>query len=60
MPCWPRRTSTGPKSIRRFLARCSSAVSIRGKRAQFGAHYTDRDKTMLIVEPVIVGRWLAK
>ena len=31
-----------------------------GKRAQLGAHYTDRDKIMLIVEPVIVGRWLAK
>ena len=27
MPCWPRRTSTGPKSTRRFSARCSSAVS---------------------------------
>ena len=24
------------------------------KRAQFGAHYTDRDKIMLIVEPVVV------
>ena len=25
-----------------------------GKRAQLGAHYTDRDKIMLIVEPVII------
>ena len=25
-----------------------------GKRAQLGAHYTDRDKIMLIVEPVVV------
>ena len=24
------------------------------KRAQLGAHYTDRDKIMLIVEPVII------
>ena len=25
-----------------------------GKRAQFGAHYTDRDKIMQLVEPVVV------
>ena len=25
-----------------------------GKRAQLGAHYTDRDKIMLIVEPVVI------
>ena len=31
-----------------------------GKRAQLGAHYTDRDKIMLIVEPVIVRPWLAE
>ena len=30
-----------------------------GKRSQLGAHYTDRDKIMLIVEPVIVRPWLA-
>ncbi len=30
------------------------------KRAQLGAHYTDRDKIMLIVEPVIVRPWLAE
>ena len=30
------------------------------KRAQLGAHYTDRDKVMLIVEPVIVRPWLAE
>ena len=31
-----------------------------GKRAQLGAHYTDRDKIMLIVEPVIIRPWLAQ
>ena len=31
-----------------------------GKRAQFGAHYTDRDKIMLIVEPVVIRPWLAE
>ena len=31
-----------------------------GKRAQLGAHYTDRDKIMLIVEPVIRRPWLAE
>ena len=31
-----------------------------GKRAQLGAHYTDRDKIMLIVEPVITRPWLAE
>ena len=31
-----------------------------GKRAQLGAHYTDRDKIMLIVEPVVIRQWLAK
>ncbi len=30
------------------------------KRAQLGAHYTDRDKIMRIVEPVIIRPWLAK
>ena len=30
-----------------------------GKRSQLGAHYTDRDKIMQIVEPVIVRPWLA-
>ena len=29
-----------------------------GKRAQLGAHYTDRDKIMLIVEPVVIRPWL--
>lgn len=29
------------------------------KRSQLGAHYTDRDKIMMIVEPVIVRPWLA-
>ena len=30
------------------------------KRSQLGAHYTDRDKIMLIVEPVIMRPWLAE
>jgi type II restriction/modification system DNA methylase subunit YeeA len=32
----------------------------RDKRSQLGAHYTDRDKIMLIVEPVIIRPWLAE
>ena len=31
-----------------------------GKRAQLGAHYTDRDKIMLLVEPVVIHPWLAE
>ena len=31
-----------------------------GKRAQLGAHYTDRDKIMLIVEPVVIRPWLGE
>ena len=30
------------------------------KRSQLGAHYTDRDKIMRLVEPVIVRPWLAE
>ena len=30
------------------------------KRSQLGAHYTDRDKIMLIVEPVIIRPWLTE
>ena len=30
------------------------------KRAQLGAHYTDRDKILLIVEPVVMRPWLAE
>ena len=30
------------------------------KRSQLGAHYTDRDKIMLIVEPVIMRPWLTE
>ena len=30
------------------------------KRSQLGAHYTDRDKIMLIVAPVILRPWLAE
>ena len=31
-----------------------------GKRSQLGAHYTDRDKIMRIVDPVVVDPWLAE
>ncbi len=31
-----------------------------GKRAQLGAHYTDREKIMLIIEPVVIRPWLAE
>ena len=31
-----------------------------GKRAQLGAYYTDRDKIMLLVEPVVIRPWLAQ
>ena len=30
------------------------------KRSQLGAHYTDRDKIMLIVEPVVIRPWLVE
>ena len=30
------------------------------KRGQLGAHYTDRDKIMLLVEPVVIRPWLAE
>ena len=30
------------------------------KRAQFGAHYTDRDNIMRIIDPVVVRPWLAE
>ena len=30
------------------------------KRAQLGAHYTDRDKIMLLVEPVVIRPWLTE
>ena len=30
------------------------------KRSQLGAHYTDRDKIKLIVEPVVIRPWLAE
>ena len=30
------------------------------KRAQLGAHYTDREKIMRIVEPVVIRPWLSK
>jgi type II restriction/modification system DNA methylase subunit YeeA len=31
-----------------------------GKRSQLGAHYTDREKIMLIIEPVVIRPWLAE
>ena len=30
------------------------------KRSQLGAHYTDRDKIMLLVEPVVIRPWLTE
>ncbi|MDE0262111.1 MAG: class I SAM-dependent DNA methyltransferase [Bryobacterales bacterium] len=30
------------------------------KRTQLGAHYTDRDKIMLLVEPVVIHPWLTE
>ena len=30
------------------------------KRSQLGAHYTDRDKILLIVEPVVIRPWLTE
>jgi len=30
------------------------------KRSQLGAHYTDRDKIMMIVHPIVVQPWLAQ
>ena len=30
------------------------------KRSQLGAHYTDRDKIMLIIDPVVIRPWLAE
>ena len=30
------------------------------KRSQLGAHYTDRDKVMRIIEPVVIRPWLAE
>ena len=31
-----------------------------GKRSQLGAHYTDRDKIMRIIEPVVIRPWLTE
>lgn len=31
-----------------------------GKRSQLGAHYTDREKIMMIVNPVVVQPWLSE
>ena len=59
-PCATRARWIGPRSTRRSWARCSSVDLDPGKRTQLGAHYTDRDKIMLIVEPVIVRPWLAE
>ena len=47
-------SATGPRSSRRSSARSSSAGSTPASAASSGAHYTDRDKIMLIVEPVIM------
>ncbi|MCY4134642.1 MAG: class I SAM-dependent DNA methyltransferase [bacterium] len=31
-----------------------------GKRVQLGAHYTDRDKIMQLIDPVVIRPWLAE
>jgi len=53
-----RRGLTGRKSIRPFWEPSSSAGLDPGKRSQLGAHYTDREKIMRIIEPVIMQPWL--
>ena len=57
--CWRRRPSTGRRSTRRSWGRCSSAVSTREARAA-RAHYTDREKILQLVEPVVVRPLLAE
>src|SRR5712671_4838868 len=52
------------KSFERHYTSIFGTLFERGldpdKRSQLGAHYTDRDKIMLIVEPVIIRPWLAE
>ena len=55
--------ATGAEGQRRrhdFRYRCRAGSVEPDKRAQLGAHYTDRDKIMLIVEPVVIRTWLAQ
>ena len=42
------------RSTRRSSGRCSSAVSIPARAPQLGARLPDRDKIMLLVEPVVI------
>ena len=54
-PCWPPGSSTGRRSICRSFGTLFERGLDPDKRAQLGAHYTDRDKIMLLVEPVVIG-----
>ena len=58
--CWRRPTLTGQRSIPSILGTLFERGLDPEKRAQLGAHYTDRDKIMLIVEPVVIRPWLAE
>ena len=53
-PCATRGRWIGRRSIPSILGTLFERGLDPGKRAQLGAHYTDRDKIMLIVEPVII------
>ena len=59
MPCWPGRTSIGRIAFS-ILGTLFERGFDPGKRAQLGEHYTDRDKIMLVVEPVVVRPSLAE
>ena len=70
----PSRTRRGPlrsarrpaeggglaATARRAAANCCFRRSISDKRAQLGAHYTDCEICMQIVEPVLIHPWLAE
>ena len=54
------RSWTGRALIPRSWARCSSGASTPTSARSSGAHYTDRDKIMRIIDPVIVRPLLAE
>ena len=58
--CEGRKWRSGCPSIHHPMGTLFERGLDPRKRAQLGAHYTDRDKIMLIVEPVIVRPWLAE
>ena len=53
-------TSTGRRSTPSILGTLFERGLDPDKRAQLGAHYTDRDKIMLLVDPVVVRPLLAE